>query len=76
MRTRMFVTQGTHFLTKLMDYYTVYGFISPAEDYLDPWFFTAIDPDEPISLLEFPVPVTIYADSIHQFCKVIPDHAN
>lgn len=76
MRTRMYGTQGTHFLTNLMANNTVYGFISPAEDYLDPWFFTAIDPDEPISLLEFPVPVTIYADSIHQFCKVIPDHAN
>lgn len=74
MQTRMFGTQGTHFLTNLVAKNTVYGFIAPAEDHLDPWFFTAANPGEPISQLEFPVPVTVFADSIHQFCKVIPDY--
>ncbi len=76
MQTRMYGTQGTHFLTNLVANNTVYGFIAPAEDYLDPWFFTSVNPGEPISQLEFPVPVTVYADSIRQFCKVIPDHAH
>jgi len=74
MQTRMYGTQGTHFLTNLVANNIVYGFIAPAKDYLDPWFFSSVDPDSALSLLIFPVPVTIFADSIHQFCKVIPDH--
>ncbi len=74
MQTRMYGTQGTHFLTNLVANNIVYGFIAPAEDYLDPWFFSGVDPDAAVSLLTFPLPVTIYADSLHQFCKVIADH--
>jgi hypothetical protein len=74
MQTRMYGTQGTHFLTNLMANNIVYGFIAPAEDHLDPWFFTAVDPDSPLSLLTFPRPVTLYADSIHQVCRIIADH--
>jgi len=74
MRTRMYGTQGTHFLTNLMANNIVYGFIAPAEDYLDPWFFSAVDPESAVSLLTFPAPVTLYADSLRQFCKVIADH--
>lgn len=74
MQTRMYGTQGTHFLTSLVANNIVYGYIAPAEDYLDPWFFSAVDPDKALSLLTFPTPVTVYADSLHQLCKVIADH--
>jgi len=74
MQTRMYGTQGTHFLTNLVANNIVYGFIAPAEDFLDPWFFSGIDPDAAYSVMEFPAPVTVYADSLNQFCTVIEDH--
>jgi hypothetical protein len=71
LQTRMYGTQGTHFLTNLMGNNIIYGYITPARDQIDPWFFSSANPDDPLSLLAFPKPATIFADSIHQCCKVI-----
>jgi len=71
LQTRMFGTQGTHFLTNLMGNNIVYGYIAPGRDRIDPWLFTSVQPDEALSLLSFPHPATLYADSIHHRCKVI-----
>ncbi|HEX9972693.1 MAG TPA: hypothetical protein VGD14_11540, partial [bacterium] len=70
LQTRMYGTQGTHFLTNLMSNNVIYGFIAPTEDYLDPWFFSASQDDEAINVLKFPKPVTIYADSENQRCVI------
>ncbi|GEM_PF-477058 len=74
MQTRMYGTQGTHFLTNLVANNIIYGFIAPDADFLNPWFFSGISPGEALAELTFPAPVTVYADSINQFCKVIADH--
>jgi len=71
LQTRMYGTQGTHFLTNLMGNNIIYGYIMPGRDKLDPWLFSSPQPDEPLSLLTFPRPATLYADSIRQRCKVI-----
>jgi hypothetical protein len=73
LQTRMYGTQGTHFLTNLMGNNIIYGYIAPAHDKLDPWFFSSANPSDALSLMAFPQPATIYADSIHQLCKVIVD---
>ncbi|MCI0494202.1 hypothetical protein L0Z72_04275, partial [candidate division KSB1 bacterium] len=70
LQTRMYGTQGTHFLTNLMSNNIIYGFIAPTEDHLDPWFFSASQDDEAINVLKFPKPVTIYADSENQRCVI------
>ncbi len=70
-QTRMYGTQGTHFLTNLMGNNVIYGFISPIEDFIDPWFFTPESGNEAIYIMTFPQPVSIYADSIHQQCVII-----
>lgn len=70
-QTRMYGTQGTHFLTNLMSNNVIYGFISPIEDFIDPWFFTPESGNEAIYIMTFPQPVSIYADSIHQKCVII-----
>lgn len=70
LQTRMYGTQGTHFLTNLMSNNVIYGFIAPTEDHLDPWFFSAFHDEAAINLLEFPAPVTIYADSKKQRCII------
>ncbi|MFC1499954.1 hypothetical protein ACFL6T_02925 [Candidatus Zixiibacteriota bacterium] len=74
MQTRMYGTQGTHFLTNLVADNIIYGFIAPDEDFIDPWFFSGIAPGEALAELAFPAPVKIFADSLNQFCKVIADH--
>ncbi len=74
LQTRMYGTQGTHFLTNLMGNNIIYGYIAPGRDRLDPWFFSSARPEDALSLLTFPHPVTLYADSIHQRCKVIFEH--
>jgi hypothetical protein len=71
LQTRIYGTQGTHFLTNLMGNNIIYGYIAPAQDKMDPWFFSSPNPDDALSLLAFPKPATIFADSIHQRCKVI-----
>jgi hypothetical protein len=74
LQTRMYGTQGTHFLTNLMGNNIIYGYIAPDRDKMDPWFFSSINPDDALSLLAFPKPATIFADSIHQRCKVIVEN--
>jgi len=76
LQTRMYGTQGTHFLTNLMGNNIIYGYITPAQDRIDPWFFSSADPDDALSLLTFPKPATIFADSIHQCCKVIIENGS
>jgi hypothetical protein len=70
LQTRIYGTQGTHFLTNLMSNNIIYGFIAPTEDYLDPWFFSTCQDNEAINILKFPKPVTIYADSKNQRCLI------
>ena len=71
MQTRMYGTQGTHFLTNLMSNNVFYAYICPGRDQLDPWFFSPPDTNEAAYVLEFPKAVDIYADSIHQHCVVV-----
>jgi hypothetical protein len=72
-QTRMFGTQGTHFLTNIMSNDVVYGFIAPAQDRVDPWFFSPPDPSDPLYVLTFPAPVSIYADSVSRRCVVLSE---
>jgi len=72
-QTRMYGTQGTHFLTNLMCNNIVYGFIAPTQDTIDPWFFSGTNPDEPLYVLTFPRPVSVYADTINQRCDVLQE---
>ncbi len=69
-QTRMFGTQGTHFLTNLMSNRVIYGYIAPLEDRIDPWFFSPDEGDDAVYVQSFPQPVTIYADSINQTCII------
>jgi len=71
LQTRMYGTQGTHFLTNLVSNNVIYGFIAPLEDKIDPWFFTQSDKGDALYVLAFPKSVTIYADSINQSCAVV-----
>ena len=70
-QTRMYGTQGTHFLTNLVCNNVIYGYIAPTEDNLDPWFFAHGEKNDAFRVLTFPEAVTIYADSINQRCVVI-----
>ncbi len=70
LQTRMYGTQGTHFLTNLVSNNIIYGFIAPTTDHIDPWFFAGSNDDEAVYVLAFPNPVTIYADSINQRCII------
>jgi len=67
----MFGTQGTHFLTNLMGNNVIYGYIAPMEDAIDPWFFSPPNPGEAVYILDFPRPVSIFADSRKQRCLVM-----
>jgi len=71
LQTRMFGTQGTHFLTNLMGNNVIYGYIAPMEDAIDPWFFSPPNPGEAVYILDFPRPVSIFADSRKQRCLVM-----
>jgi hypothetical protein len=70
LKTRMYGTQGTHFLTNLVSQNVIYGFLSPLEDRIDPWFFRPAEDGSAVHLLDFPKPATIYADSTHHRCVV------
>ncbi len=71
LQTRMYGTQGTHFLTNLVANNIIYGFIAPTQDYIDPWFFAGPGEDAPLYLLQFPTPVTLFADSMNQRCEIL-----
>jgi len=71
LQTRMFGTQGTHFLTNIMSNDVFYGYIAPDHDEFDTWFFTPPDTGEPVYVLTFPKAVAIYADSVAQRCMVV-----
>jgi hypothetical protein len=73
LQTRMYGTQGTHFLTNLMSKNVVYGYIAPAEDLVSSWLFAHGNDDEPVSVLEFPHAAAVYADSTKQRCVVIAE---
>lgn len=70
LQTRMFGTQGTHFLTNLVSNNVIYGYIAPTQDKIDPWFFTPSSDNDALNVLTFPEIVTIYADSINQRCII------
>lgn len=70
-QTRMYGTQGTHFLTNLVSNNVIYGFISPLEDKVDPWFFAQSGKSDALYVLAFPESITIYADCINQRCAVV-----
>ncbi len=70
-QTRMYGTQGTHFLTNLAGNNVIYSFIIPSKDKIDPWFFSPPNFNEPIYILKFPQNATIYADSTKQKCIVM-----
>jgi hypothetical protein len=70
-QTRMYGSQGTHFLTNLVSNNVIYGYIAPTEDKMDPWFFAQPDKSDALYVLTFPKSVTIYADSINQSCAVV-----
>jgi hypothetical protein len=71
LQTRMFGTQGTHFLTNIMSNDVFYGYIAPGQDEFDSWFFSPPDGNEPVYVLTFPETVDIYADSLEQRCMVV-----
>jgi hypothetical protein len=71
LQTRIYGTQGTHFLTNLVSNNVIYGYIVPTEDKIDPWFFNPSDKSDAVFVLEFPQSVTIYADSISQHCVAV-----
>ena len=74
LQTRIYGTQGTHFLTNLVSNNVIYGFITPNEDLFDPWFFKAPNPDDPVYLLTFPENINIYADSKNQICVLVSEN--
>ena len=74
LQTRMYGTQGTHFLTNLMSNNIIYGYITPQLDAFDTWLFSGPHPDSALSVLAFPRPVTVYADSINQRCQVVSEN--
>ena len=72
-QTRMFGTQGTHFLTNLMSNRVIYGYIAPLKDRIDPWFFSPEEGNDTVYVQSFPQPVTIFADSINQRCSILAE---
>lgn len=73
LQTRMYGTQGTHFLTNLVGNNVIYGFILPTQDQVDPWLFSPSKEDNPLAVITFPTPVAVYADSIHHRCVVVSE---
>lgn len=71
LQTRMYGTQGTHFLTNLMCRNVVYGYIAPGKDTIDPWLFAGGAEGSPVYVLNFPEQVTIFADALNQRCEVV-----
>jgi len=74
LQTRMYGTQGTHFLTNLMSNNIIYGYVTPQLDPFDPWLFSGTQPESGLSVLAFPAPVTVYADSLKQRCQVVSEN--
>ncbi|MFC2164206.1 hypothetical protein ACFLT2_04315 [Acidobacteriota bacterium] len=70
LQTRMYGTQGTHFLTNLISNNIIYGYIAPTIDEIDPWLFSDSGDGGALSVLTFPKSVTIYADSKSQRCII------
>jgi len=70
LQTRMYGTQGTHFLTNLMSNNVVYGYVAPDQAVFDAWFFSDPNPETAVSVLTFPSPVTVLSDSQKQICRV------
>ncbi|MEE8605875.1 MAG: hypothetical protein V3S65_10885 [Candidatus Aminicenantaceae bacterium] len=70
LQTRMYGTQGTHFLTNLISNNVIYGYISPTLDLIDPWFFSGSNQKGSLFAHEFPKKIKIYADSKNQHCVV------
>ncbi len=70
LETRMYGTQGTHFLTNLISNNVIYGYIAPTKDLIDPWFFSGSNEEDSLFVKEFPKEVNIYADSKNQSCIV------
>jgi hypothetical protein len=71
LQTRMYGTQGTHFLTNLISNNIIYGYIAPLQDSFDPWLFSS---EAMLSVLTFPQPVAVYADSLSQTCRVLSEN--
>ncbi|MGD2296001.1 MAG: hypothetical protein PVF22_09195, partial [Candidatus Aminicenantes bacterium] len=65
-QTRMYGTQGTHFLTNLVGNNVIYAYLAPDKDTVDPWFFSPPDSRDAVYELKFPQTVTVYADSVNQ----------
>jgi hypothetical protein len=74
LQTRMYGTQGTHFLTNLMSNNIIYGYVTPQLDPFDPWLFSGSDPESALSVLAFPSAVAVYADSLNQRCQVVAEN--
>ena len=70
-QTRMYGTQGTHFLTNLVGNNVIYSYINPLKDKVDHWLFSPPGNNEPIYVLKFPQRATIYADSVKQKCVLL-----
>jgi len=71
LQTRMYGTQGTHFLTNLISNNVIYGYIAPTQDSIDPWFFSGSNYKGSLFVRRFPKKIKIYADSKNQRCKVV-----
>jgi hypothetical protein len=74
LQTRMYGTQGTHFLTNLISNNVIYGYIAPTQDTIDPWFFSGSKKDTAVRVLTFPNKIKIYADSKKQRCIVAEEN--
>jgi hypothetical protein len=74
LQTRMYGTQGTHFLTNLISNNVIYGYIAPTQDTIDPWFFSGSNTDEVVRVLTFPNKIKIYSDSKNQRCIVAEEN--
>ncbi len=72
-QTRVYGTQGTHFLTNLMSNNVIYGFIQPTQDTFDPWLFSTPGKKRALYMLSFPKTVSVYADSAKKKCVVITE---
>lgn len=72
-QTRIYGTQGTHFLTNMMSNNVIYGFIQPLQDVIDPWLFSPPGKNSAIYMRTFPKPVSVFADSADQKCVVVSD---
>jgi hypothetical protein len=70
-QTRMYGTQGTHFLTNLVGNNVVYAYLAPGKDTIDPWFFSPPSTEDAVYELKFPQAVTVYADSVNQLCVML-----